>query len=167
MREPTPAAPQATPALISGGQAFREALASVTAQARLQLSLLSFDLEARTYGDEAFVETVRRFALSHERARVRVLINDTERTMRRAHRLVELGRQLSSRIQFRQLPEEHRGLVEEYLIADERALLFRERSDALEARLECVPLSARLKLRAFDPLWEQSTPARELAELRI
>ena len=167
MTEPTLSQPQASPTLISGAQAFREALASLATEARMQLSLLSFDLDARTYGDEAFVENVRRFALSHERARVRVLINDTERTMRRAHRLVELGRQLSSRIQFRQLPEEHRGLIEEYLIADERALLSRDRSDALDARLESVPLSARLKLREFDPLWEQSTPARELAELRI
>lgn len=156
------------PEAVTGAQAYREALTRVAGLARLQLSLLSFDLDARVYGDEAFVETVRGFVLSHERARLRVLVNETERTMRRAHRLVELGRLLSSRIEFRRLADEHKGLVEEYLLADERALLQRERSDALDARLQPqAPLAARLKLREFDAMWEQSVVAREFSVLGI
>lgn len=163
-RDEDPNSPQA----LAGAQAYRETLTQVVGFARLQLSLLSFDLDARVYGDEAFVEVVRSFVISHERARLRVLVNDCGRTMRRAHRLVELGRLLSSRIEFRELAEENRGIVEEYLLADERALLHRERRDALDARLQPqAPLAARLKLREFDALWEQSAVAREFSVLGI
>ena len=136
--------------------------------ARMELAVLSHGFDARLYGAEALVERVKDFCLAHERARVRVLVNQPALAMREAHRFVELGRRLPSRIAFRQLDEEDRGVVEELIIADGRSVMRRESPDQLEARLWIeTPLEARLRLKAFDELWERGVPAREFSELKI
>ncbi|HEY0975546.1 MAG TPA: hypothetical protein VGE57_13710 [Solimonas sp.] len=164
----TPAPDKETATILNGRVAFVEALGVVAGDATLELALLSYDLDARVFGDESFVEKVQALALRHHRARIRVLVNATERTMHRAHRLVELGRRLTSRIEFRQLPDDEKAVIEEYLVADEKGVLQRDANDRLEARhYAYAPLEARRRLKAFNALWDVSVPARELGELRL
>ncbi len=161
-------APEDTARLVVGREAFAAALAEIASAVRLQLSIQTFGFEASLYGDEALVERIKEFCLSHERARVRVLVNQPALAMRGAHRFVELGRRLSSRIQFRQLDDEDHGVVDECVIADEQSLLWRDQPERLEARLALdAPLQARLRLKTFNERWERALPAREFSELGI
>ncbi|TXH03559.1 MAG: hypothetical protein E6R07_11960 [Nevskiaceae bacterium] len=151
------------------GQAgFLRCAAALAAGARLQLTLLSQNLDRRTYGDEAFIEPLTRFLLSSARARLRVLVRHPGQAMLKGHRLVELGRQLSSRVEFRELPPERQLIEREYLIADEAALLIRESPQELLARYyPQAPLLAREQLREFETLWQESPSAMEFRDLRI
>lgn len=155
--------------VVTGLAGFAERALQVAGAARTELALLTYAFDARVYGTEPFVDTVRRFALEHRRARLRVLINQPALAMRRAHRLVELGRLLASRIEFRELLDERKpGVFEELLIADERTLVHRPSAESLEAKhWPNAPLEARSRLRGFNALWEESVPARELANLRL
>ena len=77
-------------------------------------------------------------------------------------------RRASSRIHCRQLSQERQSLIEEYLVGDERSVLYRDRYDQLQAQChQQAPLEARRRLKDFNPLWEESLPAREFSELRI
>tara|TARA_R110000787_G_scaffold57455_6_gene131238 strand:+ start:2640 stop:3158 length:519 start_codon:yes stop_codon:yes gene_type:complete len=153
---------------ISGSDAFREASGRVIANARLQLSLMSVKLDGRVYASEAFTNQLRNFILDHRRARLRVLVHDPRSAVQQAVRLVELGRSLSSRIEFREVPADIPALQEEYFIADERSLLFRSGPDQLEGRYyDDAPMVARSQLKAFDALWDQATVAREMTALGL
>ncbi|HSW13317.1 MAG TPA: hypothetical protein VLI06_10795 [Solimonas sp.] len=167
--EPTPPADSTTaPAVVSGVAAFTEHAVRVAQAARMDIVIFSDALDRRIYGDDRFVSTVRAFVLQNRRARLRVIVRQPGQAMRGAHRLVELGRMLSSRIEFRQPPEERRLPTDEYLLADERALLIRSGPTELEARyFPSAPLEARQRLREFNVLWEESVPARELRILGI
>lgn len=151
------------------GQAgFTEALRQLTPVARLRLAILSPMLPAVSYGDAAVVESLKQFLLSAPHARLRVLVATPEAAMKQAHRLVELGRQLSSRVEFRQLAEEQRDIDEELVVADEAAWLQRAPRLNLRSNLHLqASLNARLQLRRYDALWERSTLAREFYALGI
>ncbi len=154
--------------VVVGREAQAAAVADLAAAARLELVILSHGFDPTVYGTEALVERVKQFCLAHERAHVRVLVNQPALAMRGAHRFVELGRRLPSRISFRQLDEEDRGVIEELVIADGRSALRRETPDQIEARLWIeMPLQARPRLKSFDALWERGAPAQELRELKI
>lgn len=154
---------------IEGRAALAEAARALAQSARRELLLLTYDFDARLYGSEVFVDTVKGFALADEHARLRVLINQPRLAMQGAHRLVELGRRIPSRIEFRELLDErvleHRG---ELLIADQRGLLERREPDALYARHSPdSPLLARQRARDFQTLWDESPPAQELRVLGL
>ena len=154
--------------IATGRSDWIAAVEELAANVRMELVVLSHAFDAAVYGTETVVEQVKAFCLAHERASVRVLVNQPALAMRSAHRFVELGRRLPSRIHFRQLDEEDRGVMEELVIADGRSVLRRESPDQLEARyLTDAPLDARLRLKAFDELWERAVPAREFSELKI
>lgn len=156
-------------ATLEGRAALASALLALATRAERDVLLLSFDFDRVLYGSEAFVEAIRRLGLSSERARIRVLINQPKPAMKGAHRLVELGRRMPSRIAFRELNEErrtaHRG---DWLIVDERHLIERGSPDAPTARQQPdAPLLARAKVKAFMELWEASSGCAEFRTLGI
>lgn len=168
MSQPPASTAAGEPVLVTGGAAFLEHAVRLVEAARLELVICSAMLDRRVYGDETFIDRVRRFVLQHRRARLRVLVGQPQAAMRASHRLVELGRALSSRIEFRQPAEERQLPADEYLIADERVQLIRATPEQLEARYFAdAPMAARLQLRVFNALWEEAVPAREFSELRI
>lgn len=156
------------PVRISGAAEFLARAVELVGRCRLEICLLSRELDRRVYSDEAFIEPLKRFLLSHQRARLRGLVHSPQAAMRGTHRLVELARQLSSRVEFRELPEDQKHRAEESLIGDEHCLLLKPDYSSLEARWYAhAPLDARLQKRGFQESWEQSVPAREFSELKI
>lgn len=153
---------------VTGSEAFANAALEVVSVARHHLALLTVDLDRRLFGTEAFTERLRNFILQHRRARLRVLVHDPAAAVRNSIRLVEFGRMLSSRIEFRAVPEERRRLREEFLIADELAVLYRSSPDQIDAKhYPNAPMVARSHLREFEALWHESTVAREMSALGI
>lgn len=155
--------------LLEGQAAFAAKATEMVAGARMELALLTQELSERVYATENFVTAVRQFVLQHRHAKLRILVNHAQRAISGGSRIVEFGRKMSSFIEFRELLEERRMAVrEEYLIADGRLLLYRETPETLEAKFYGgVPHEARLKLREFDTLWNESVPAQELRSLRL
>ena len=154
---------------IDGRLAYAAAALELAGRARLAVRLLSFDFDRALYGDEAFVDEIKRIALSSERAQIRVLINQPKSAMQGAHRFIELGRRLPSRIEFRELPEERviseRG---DWLIVDHASLLERKDPAALFARLHrAAPMAAKAWAERFDALWEQSIGCVEFRSLGL
>ncbi len=154
--------------LLEGVAPFAAKAAELVAGAYMDVALLSQELNERVYSTENFVTAVRKFVLQHGHARLRVLVNDTRRAISGGSRIVEFGRKMSSFIEFRELlPERRQTVREEYLIADGKLLLYREAPEDLEAKFYGTPQLARLKLKDFDTLWNESTTAQELRQLGI
>lgn len=153
---------------VSGQAEFLQRAAEMARATRLTLNLFSQNLDRRTYGSDDFIAPLTRFLLSHQRARLRVIVRSPAQAMLKGHRLVELGRQLSSRIEFRELTPERQLIEREYLVADESALLIRESPQELLARYyPHAPLQAREQLREFEMLWQESPPAAEFRDLKL
>lgn len=155
--------------LLEGSAAFAAKAAEMVAGARMELALLTQELNERVYSTENFVAVVRGFVLQHRHARLRVLVNHTQRAISGGSRIVEFGRKMTSFVEFRELlPERRMAVREEYLIADGRQLLYRETPETLESKYYgALPHHAHLKLKSFDTFWNESLPAQELRSLGI
>lgn len=156
------------PELLVGFAAYAERAREMVAGARYEIALLSQVLDRRLYVGSEFGEALQGFVRQHARARVRVLLHSPADALANAPRIVEVGRALTSFIEFRELLQERRqAVLEEYVIADGRTLLWREERRSLEARLDFDPAAARLKLKEFDTFWNESPPAQELRRLGL
>lgn len=154
--------------LASGQAEFLLRASQLVTTAKLDITLFSQGLDRRTYSSEDFIAPLQTFLLSHQRARLRVLVHTPALAMRTGHRLIELGRRLSSRVEFRELLPERKLIRKEFLIADEASMLLRESDDQLEARYyPHAPLLARDQRREFDTWWQESPPAMEFRDLKL
>jgi hypothetical protein len=161
--------PPADGELVTGAAAFAARATQMVSGARMELALLSQELDRRIYGMEGFGDALRRFVLQHQRTKVRVLVSHTQAAIANSPRLIELGRSLSSFVEFRELmPIRQQTVRDEYLVADGRVLLYRETPQDLEARYyEKAPHMGRMQLKHFDLLWNEAEPAQELRKLGI
>ena len=155
--------------LLTGIADFAARAIQMVSTAHTEIALLSQELDRRIYGTETFSDSIRRFVLQHQHTRVRVLVNHTQVAMGNSPRLIEFGRSMSSFIEFRELlPTRQQVIREEYLVADGRLMLYRETPQDLESKYYGEsPHLARLKLKDFDLLWNESTTAQELRKLSL
>jgi hypothetical protein len=158
-----------TPQHLEGHAALAAAVLELVRQPHRELLLLSDSLDRKLYGSAEFAEAVKNFVLSSERARLCVLVNQPALAVQNVPRILELQRRASSRIEFREPPEDRREDCRcEWLIADRRALLERRSPDALEAQLWGeAPQRGKLRGDAFDEIWNESEQAQELRSLGL
>lgn len=162
------AAAEPAPESVLGHGEFADRLLAMAGGARQDITIFSFDLDRRVYGADPLVGVLRRFLLEHRRGRLRGLVNQPRAAVLGSHRLVELARVLSSRIEFRESPSHCAEATLDCIVIDQRSLLIREHPQELEARYYAnSPGLAREHLRRFESIWQGSNPAREFTDLAI
>jgi hypothetical protein len=157
------------PEILEGRAAFAARALQLVRGARQELLLRSDALERGAYGSEEFADAVKTFLLGNERARLCVLVRQPQEAARNAPRLVELGRRLSSRVEFRE-PTPEQGELDpgEWLLADRRMLLERQSPEALQAQFWAEePRRGKTRGEDYDQLWNEAQPAQEMRSLGI
>jgi hypothetical protein len=149
--------------------------ASVTAvaerlacSASRSLLLHTENLEPAIYDRPSFLEAVSRLARSHKQARVWILVQDSGRAVRSGHRLIELSRRLSSRIQIRRPGQEYRNFHETFLLADSSGYLYRKNPGRYEGVANFNdPGKVADWGKYFMEAWERSEPDLETKRLYL
>jgi hypothetical protein len=143
--------------VISSLDEMRAAVDTVAASAQRLMSIYTPDLEPDLYDQNAFLEIVKRFVLARRFAKVRVLISDSNRLLRDNNRFIAMGRRLTSCIDIRPVIGAIRQRAAGYLIADDRAIVYRVHPDRWDgvADLNNPPV-ARQYLDEFDEIWHAS-----------
>ncbi|MGB6486998.1 MAG: hypothetical protein WBE91_08970 [Steroidobacteraceae bacterium] len=145
----------------------RSAVCQVAASAQRLISIYTPDLEPDLYDQTGFLEVIKHFVLARSFAKVRVLLAEPTRVMRDSNRFVAMGRRLSSCIDIRYVAAEARQRASAYLIADDRAIVYRMRSDTWDGVADINnPPVARLYLQEFDQIWDASAPEHGLRAVR-
>lgn len=155
--------------ILTGIADFAAKATHMVSEAKMEVALLTQELDRRIYGTGIFTESLRRFVLQHQHTKVRILVNSTQVAIANSPRLVELGRSLTTFVEFREVPPPRQQVVrEEVLITDGRVMLYREAPGDLQAKFYGhAPGEVRLKLKEFNQLWDESEPAQELRKLGI
>src|SRR5688572_14618386 len=145
----------------------RDACVAVAATARRNLTIYTPDLEPQLYDTHAFLEVVKRLVLGRSYARVRVLIAEPMRTIREGNRFLAMGRRLTSYIDLRNVHADYRNCAAAYLIADDRALVYRLQATRWDGMAEMNDTAiARKYLADFDEVWRASEPEPEVRMMR-
>ncbi len=134
------------------------------------MSIMTTDLEPEIYDQAALLEIVKRFVLGHSLAKVRVLIRDQARLTQGSNRFVAMAHRLTSYVEIRAQAAHFDSLGAVYCIADDRAIVYRERTDRPDGIVGVDnPPVARQYLREFDAMWNASSgePDTELRQARV
>ena len=145
--------------VISSLEEMRAAVDAVAASAQRLMSIYTPDLEPELYDQNGFLDIVKRFVLARRFAKARVLLSDSTRLLRDNNRFFAMGRRLTSCIDIRPAVAAARQRACGYLIADDRAIVYRVHSDRWDgvADLNNPPV-ARQYLDEFDEIWHASAP---------
>jgi hypothetical protein len=145
----------------------RAAVNEIAAAAQRLISIYTPDLEPDLYDQSAFLELVKHFVLTRSFAKVRVLLAEPTRVMRDSNRFVAMGRRLSSCIDIRYVAAQGPQRASAYLIADDRAIVYRMRADTWDGVADINnPAAARLYLQEFDQVWNASAAEHGLRAAR-
>lgn len=153
---------------LENTQEIRDTGCSMASQTRRELLLFGQTLDAELYDHRAFLAPLQRLALSHPHLPVRVLTADPRRTARNEHRLIDLARTLTSRIEIRRICTEDQERVDAFLVADECGYITRRLADTMVAMCDFhAPGEARRLKAEFDQIWSRATSDPNLRRLFI
>ncbi len=135
------------------------AVRRVATSAQRLMSIYTADLEPPVYDEATFLEIIKRFVLSRNFAKVRVLTHEPLRLIANTNRFVAMSRPLSSYIEIRSAAPRFSANRCAMMIADSNAIMFRTQASRWEgvAGFNQPPI-ARLHLQDFDEMWIASAP---------
>jgi hypothetical protein len=146
----------------------RHASDLMVSQVQSSLEVFSRDLDPFLYDRAAFVDALSRLCLTNRKARIRFLVQEPLAAIHNCQRLVELGRRLSSSIEFRQPHADYRQYNEAFMVADQCGFIHRPFADRFEGVVNFYdPIEARRKLDFFTEVWERSEPHPEFRRLYL
>lgn len=158
-----------TPLAVEGRDAFAQRACELVAMPRLQLRIMSQQLDRAIYAAPDFIEALKRQLLENRRLQVCVLLADSRVAVRNAEPLRQLAARLSSQFQFRTPPDtENPCFSDEILIADRAAYLLRSDERSLTATFASRDgPGAHLLITRFEALWNNAEPAADFRDLPL
>jgi hypothetical protein len=136
---------------------YRLAVAEIATRANRTLSIYTPDLEPQLYDHDLFLEPVKRLVLARSHARLRVLISIPSRVSREGNRFMMMARRLTSYIDLRNVAPEFRNNPCSFIVADDKAIAFRQQSSSWEGTVEFNdPAVVKRHLAFFDEIWAGS-----------
>ena len=146
--------PTGTRSILSNLEEYRAAVAEIATRARRTLSIYTPDLEPQIYDHDSFLEPVKRLVLARSHARLRVLISDPGRAVREGNRFMMMARRLTSYIDLRNVASEYRSNPCSFIIADDKAIVYRQQSTRWDGIVEFNDTSVvRRYLAYYDEVW--------------
>lgn len=156
-----------TLAVLTSLAEVRAAVNEIAAAAQRLISIYTPDLEPDLYDQTPFLEVIKHFVLTRSFSKVRVLLAEPTRVMRDSNRFVAMGRRLSSCIDIRYVSAQSQQRASAYLIADDRAIVYRLRADTWDGVADINnPPAARAYLQEFDQVWNTSAAEHGLRAAR-
>lgn len=157
-----------TRTILTTREEVQAATAAVASTAKRLMAIYTGDLEPALYDQPRFIETVKRLVLASGFARVRVLLADPTRAMYESSKFIALARRITSYIEIRHLNPRLRSETPAFLIADDRAIVYRLQAARWDGICDLNdPAVARLYLNIFDEAWTASAPDAETRQQHL
>lgn len=154
---------------LASAAATMEACDELLDTARRSIRIFAPDLDPHLLSRRPVIEALGRLVRVSRNTRIRVLFADGDSAIRSGHLLIAASRRFPSYITLRRLAEEHRDLRSSWIMADDRALLWRRDY----ARLEDAWISwqggrngQRLR-RDFDDWWQYAETDPQFRQLHL
>ncbi len=153
---------------ITTSEENRAAALALARQAHMDIEIVSRYLDPPIYDNEPFIAAIKQLALSHRRAKVRILVSDSVPIVKGAHRLLALAGRLSTFIELRILNPQHKNFNQALMLVDETGYIFRELSDRYEGLVSFNDhAQTRYFTREFEKMWEIAVLDPDLRQMKI
>jgi hypothetical protein len=156
---PAPVADPAGEALLvlNGLREVGGAIRRSATVAKRLLSVYTPYFDPDLYEDNALVECIKEFILTHSYARVRILLNERLQQAGYENKFLSMARRLTNYIEFRALSADFTAYGGIVVIADDHSVVYMPTIAKWEAIANFQqPNVARMHLREFDEVWATS-----------
>lgn len=153
---------------ISTSQENREVALELVRQAKREVLIATYDLDAPVFSQENFIESLSAFVRGHRNAQTSILLQTPDKARKHGHRLVTLAQRLESHIHIHRPAPEHQGMAETFMVVDGIGYFKRQVADRYNGVASFkAPIVARDLRDEFLTMWERSTPEQQLRRLQI
>lgn len=141
---------------------------AMSSQATRHLRIFSRDLDARLFDNAGFMTACKALALHSRFSRIEILLIESRQVTAHGHRLLNLAKTLSSRIEIRQPEKQYEKLRHFSLTVDGQGYVYRTMNERYEG-LACYhdPRYCRELDRHFTEIWQRSHVDAELRNMRL
>ena len=147
---------------------FLEAVEQMARQANRSIDIFTYDLDKPIYDQAGFLEAAKQLALGTPGIAVRILLQQSEKVQKEGHRLIDLARRLTSRIEIRRPHPDYIDHPENFMIVDRKGYVRRSQPDRYEGEANfCQPLEAKLLGEFFTEVWDRSEVDSTLRRLYL
>jgi hypothetical protein len=154
--------------LLDGLPDFQDYSMKLVTQARRKVAILSHDLDAPIYGEDAFIEALSSFVRASRNAHVQILVKNTKPLVENGHKLAKLHQRLSSKILLRKLTVEPEDTDMGFMLCDTNALLYKNDESLYKGFANFSAAVEVKRLRdTFDYVWDYGEAEPELQILNI
>jgi hypothetical protein len=147
--------------LIESTEENKNAAVSLVEQAKYSVDIFTQDMDAEIYNNNEFEQSIFRLAKKHPGARIRILTNDSRKSVQNGHCLVRLAQSLTSSVFIHNPSQQHKNEHYAFLIVDKIGLLYRVSASSRNYQASVnfnSPQRAGKLADFFDEAWEHSTP---------
>jgi hypothetical protein len=153
---------------LQGRNQFQETSLCMAQQATHHIDIFTYDLDKPLYDQAEFIEALKSLAIHQRGIGIRVLIQNNEKVQREGHRLLELARRLTSKIEIRRPHTDFLDHTENFMIIDKIGYIRRKNAERYEGEANfCDRLESKLLSEFFSDVWERSEPESALRRLYI
>ncbi len=146
-----------TTRVCTGPEEIRDMAVALIAQAERHIDIFTHNFEPQVYDHDSVRDALETLALRSRHSRVRILVRDPQEMPKRGHRIVELGKFLSSYFYFRVPTRPVPDMNHTFLIADGEGVLHRPYLDSFHAHANFSDRQgARVLYEQFAALWEEA-----------
>jgi hypothetical protein len=137
-------------------------------QARREVYIATYDLDAPVFSNAEFVEALSAFVRDNSRAHAHILLQKPDKAVKQGHRLIPLAQRLSSSIHIHRPGPEHSDYFETFMVVDGIGYFKRQLADRYEGIAAFkAPIIARDLRDLFLTMWERSSPESQVRRLQI
>ena len=154
--------------LFDAASEWPSILLNLCDQARYRFWLYERTLDHERYDTDVLRDRLSALARRHRNSDIRFLIHDDRPLVERRHRLIELMRRASSRVQLRLVNADHSLPDYACALIDQCGIAYRRQHDQ-PAGFANFNAPARVEMLAneFQRLWENARPSLELRHLAL
>lgn len=155
---------------IETAEENKNAAISLVKQANYSIDIFTLDMDAEIYNNKEFEQSIFNLARKHPNTRIRILTNDSRKSVQNGHCLVRLAQNLTSSVFIQNPAVQHQNEQCAFLIADKVGLLYRV--TAVDRNYKASvnfmsPQRAGEVAEFFDNAWEHSTPDMQIRRICI
>ncbi len=149
-------------------EGLRQLILTMTQQTTHRILIFSHSLDHTLFDTDELYEAIKLLAIKNKRTHIHILVQDTKPMTQKGHRLLNLTRRISSHMQIRITAEEHKDILETYIIFDDRAYIVQNHPERFEAYGNFFdPLKARQLTEQFEELWNRANIDSSLRRLSM
>lgn len=147
---------------------FRQAVQQMASQASRSMDIFTYDLDKPVYDQPGFLEAAKQLALRTPGVAIRILLQRSEKVQKEGHRLIDLARRVTSRIEIRRPHPDYIDHPENFLIVDRMGYVRRSQPERYEGEANfCDPLESKLLSEFFTDVWDRSEVESSLRRLYL